>query len=1059
MNRNKNTDKVRVAMLLLMLLAASVGMQARDNARWVNPMIGTDLSDAPTMWGNYGGTYPGAVSPWGMVQITPETSIRPDERGYYYRDDRVLHFSLLDHASGYPNGSSGGMKVAFVRGTVDSIPRGYEGRKYSHLNEFAQPGYYSVQFADGDMAEMTAAPHSGMLRYTSISPTTTVAIVDRGLKIADRRTVTGKRHNAVMRFSQEFLGFCHSGDTIFLHFAECKPLTMEVMCSQRDQQSSERNGAAELCGGDFEAMRRAAYQRWSHELACVDVESADADLKTMFYTALYHSMLMPRNVADVGETPRYEGFSAWDTFRTLHPLMSLIKPERQRAMTQSLYEEYQRRGTLREGPMTGHHVIAILLDSYMKSATDLTISQIYEAAANSYERYLQRRKLQEFDTQGYIDASHAQSVSITAELAYDHWVMSQIAQKASRPKQAKRWLRGANNYRNLWDPATMFLLPRSGNRVYRNSGELGFQESTKWTASYFAPHDVNDLMNLHGGADRFAQRLQEGFERGEIVFDNEPALHYPTLFVSADRSELAMKYVRKVMRESYRNTPGGIPGNDDLGAMSSWWAMAALGLMPACPGTGEYVLLPTIFDKAVLHLESGKTLTISRKGEENELQMPSVSVGGKSWQGWCVNHAEMMDGGEICYDWTRQANEISRRPYSLTTEAPQIAVKLARQQKKSVKPDEQIAIAYTATNNGEIGAKLVQIVEGEKVLAEKLTTVASHSSISDTITFALYAEGKHRVQVEGTNMTFKVKRASKDAKTLRCEMLDAPALIAKDATVEVRVTVKNISGKAYAGAEPILLNDRAIAKIDINLQPGEEATYRSRFVARDGGFATICVLDKECRVKIYAEALDACVLDASLNEADKASDQSGFGNHGTGFGPLQWTDRYVQTTQGAYIEFPATPSLMQSTGAVTLMAWIKPLKVPRGYADFFSHGDYTVMKLQGKQLAFFAGGWGRGTCEVALPDEWFGVWHQVVGVGTGEMLTLYIDGEKVQQIAVSGTIAATEVPWNLGRNAEMPFSRFADMQIGTMRIYGAPLNENQVKSIYNKEKTHYIINQ
>ena len=142
------------------LMALLIGeMTARDNARWVNAMIGTDLSDAPTMWGNYGGTYPGAVAPWGMMQISPETSTRPDERGYYYRDSKILYFSLYDHKSGYPNGSAGTMKIALVRGTLDSIPRGYEGRAFNHNNEVSRPGYYSVQMDDGDMVEATAAPH------------------------------------------------------------------------------------------------------------------------------------------------------------------------------------------------------------------------------------------------------------------------------------------------------------------------------------------------------------------------------------------------------------------------------------------------------------------------------------------------------------------------------------------------------------------------------------------------------------------------------------------------------------------------------------------------------------------------------------------------------------------------------------------------------------------------------------------------------------------------------------------------------------------------------------
>ena len=1043
-------------MMFTALMALLIGeMTARDNARWVNAMIGTDLSDAPTLWGNYGGTYPGAVAPWGMMQISPETSTRPDERGYYYRDSKILYFSLYDHKSGYPNGSAGTMKIALVRGTLDSIPRGYEGRAFNHNNEVARPGYYSVQMDDGDMVEATAAPHSGMLRYSTSSAATTVAIIDRGLAVEDRCTVIAPRYHSVMRFSQKFSGFCHSGDTLFLHFGTCEPLLIEAMCSATNRAGSEKNGAKELQGGDFDAVSRATYQLWNDELACVDVETADADHKTMFYTALYHAMLMPRNVADAGEEPRYAGFSAWDTFRTLHPLLALLKPSRQKAMTRSLYEEYEQRGALHQGPMTGYHVLAILLDSYEKQATDLTIEEIYAAAETSYERYLKRNGLQAFDTQGYIDARQAESVSITTELAYNHWLMSRIAQKSHHADQAAHWLAGAHNYRNLWDASTEFMLPRLGDEVLRNSGEFGYQESTKWTASYFVPHDVQDLINLHGGREHFADRLHRAFVEGEIVFDNEPVLHYPTLFVSADRPDLALEHTRKVMNSNYGNTPGGIPGNDDLGSMSSWWALASLGLMPACPGTGEYVLMPTIFDRATLHLESGKTLIIERKGSEKPQQTPCVSVDCKVWSGWCLSHAELLEAGEICYDWTRPAVPITRRPYSLTCEEPEITVKVAKVKTKSVVPDSPIAIAYTATNHSHtVGAKRVEVTEGDKILAQRLTTVPAQSTVSDTISFALYAHGKHTVQVAGKSIAITVKEVE-NSHPMRCERLQVPALIKQGAQNEIEMTLKNAGCKKYEGKEHVMLNGKAIMHISINLEAGEEAKYKCPIAIADSGSATIGVLGKEQRVKVYADALDACVLDAAFSDKSNAVDRSGFENHGESHGPLQWGENYVQTTRDAYIEFPATPSLMQSTGAISLMAWIKPLKVPRGYADFFSKGDYTVMKLQGRQIAFFAGGWGRGTCEVTLPEDWFGKWHLVTGVGTDEHLTLYIDGEPVQRIAVSGAIKATELPWNLGRNAEMPFSRFADMQIGSMRIFGAELNEKQVKSVYDREKSQY----
>ena len=188
------------------------------------------------------------------------------------------------------------------------------------------------------------------------------------------------------------------------------------------------------------------------------------------------------------------------------------------------------------------------------------------------------------------------------------------------------------------------------------------------------------------------------------------------------------------------------------------------------------------------------------------------------------------------------------------------------------------------------------------------------------------------------------------------------------------------------------------------------------------------------------------------HDADEGDDK----NDGICHGPLQWGTRNVQTSINAFIEFPASQSLMQSTGEITILGWIKPLKAPEGYADFFTKGDYTVMKMQGRDdLVFFAGGWGRGTCMVKVPDNWYGRWHMVAGVGTEDTLQLYVDGELVQQQSVKGKIQPTEVPWNIGRNAEMPFSRHSEMQIGSFRIYGAPLNENQIKDIYTNERNMY----
>lgn len=269
------------------------------------------------------------------------------------------------------------------------------------------------------------------------------------------------------------------------------------------------------------------------------------------------------------------------------------------------------------------------------------------------------------------------------------------------------------------------------------------------------------------------------------------------------------------------------------------------------------------------------------------------------------------------------------------------------------------------------------------------------------------------------------------------------------------VKIKNVSSRQYTGIENMIFNDSIVATLNINLLPGEEKMYICRISAYEKGLSLLKILDKERNIKIYENATEATIL-ATNPGMGKALDESGFKNDGICHGPLQWGTRNVQTSTNAFIEFPASQSLMQSTGEITILGWIKPLKAPEGYADFFTKGDYTVMKMQGRDdLVFFAGGWGRGTCMVKVPDNWYGRWHMVAGVGTEDTLQLYVDGELVQQQSVKGKIQPTEVPWNIGRNAEMPFSRHSEMQIGSFRIYGAPLNENQIKDIYTNERNMY----
>lgn len=1047
--------RLLAAVIALAMQCCVVWAAERDNAQWVNPMIGTAISDAPTLWGNYGGTYPGAVSPWGIVQLSPETSVRPEEKGYYYSDDKILYFSCMGHHSGSPNGAAGRLYMTFVRGNVERLPKDYAGRQFSHADEVARPGYYGVRFADGDEVAMTAASHAGIVRYTTVSSASTVMICRGGsIKVVGNAEVHCAMNNTIIKFSAPMRSHTLRGDTLIAHFDTKSPLQVMLSVSANGVAQSAQNAKKQLCGGDFDAVRTKAYADWRRELACVDIDGADDKTMQKFYTAIYHSLLHPINVADVGEKPVYRGYSPWDTFRTLHPLLSLIKPDVQRGIVESLLDEYQHGGMLPKGPMTGLHVIAILLDSYVKGVADGQLKDIYDACEALYGKLHHSEAMQQHLRHGYVDAREEQSVSITAELAYDDWAMMRLGTLLGRTAEAAQYAERVQNYVNLWDAQSLFMLPREGKRFLHGCGELGYQESNKYTASLFAPHNVNHLVNLSGGSKLFAQRLQEAFDGGNIVFDNETILHYPWLFVWAKRPDLAAKYVRSVAQDCYDITPGGIPGNDDLGSMSSWYAFAVMGIMPVCPGTDEYVVVPPLVPSVSIHLADGKTMCITRGGNASGDFMPRPVLNGVAQRRCHITHSELLRGGELTYDWGKAfAAADMQMPYSYNAGAPQFAVAAQGKQPRKVLPNEEVVMPIVLTNSGSDGVCVVALTCKGDTVASKNVYVPANGSACDTLRYRLYAEGKHRLCLADKAFTVKVKSNRSRLMRLECEDIAATPVVKCGTPLQVVATIKNISGKPYKGMVTLRRNSDFAGEVQVALQPGESRKYVYSLDSLPCRMNQLKVLQRTALVKGYCDDVQATVLDVDYVDS-MAVDKSGFRNHGSCFGPLVWADRSVATGWGAYIEFPKSVSLMYPYQQFAMLSWVNmSSKNGKGYIDFFTKGDYTLMKMQrGNRLVFFAGGWGRGQCEVAVPDDWFDHWHLVAGVCEAGSIKLYIDGQLMQTIAVDGAIAATEVPWNVGRNAEMPYARFGNIRFRGTRIYAVALTADAIKQIYSEEK-------
>ena len=1053
--------------LLFLLLWICRDAFAQDNASHVDPFIGTDRSDAPTIWGQYGGTYPGAVAPWGMVQLSPETR-NTGGNGYFFSDKSICYFTCIGHSSGYPNGSRGNVQVMF--GNTPRLKK----------TEEAHPGYYSVVFADDSNVEMTVTTRTGMFRYRPADNRTVVTIADAGeIRLANDRTVEAERNNGLFIFNRPWTNSAMEDHTLTLVFDNVseKELLIKVAFSMVDMDGSRKNMDEESPGWDFDYIRNETYNFWNNELSVVQVQSGNKVDLTKFYTALYHSFLIPNIVSDVdGRYPgadrqihtkegghEYGRFSTWDTFRSLHPLLCLLKPQRQRDMILSMLHLYDQRGYLPYTPMTGYHPIPVITDSYVKGITDFDADKAYRAM----KKFLAGNEMPRPDTRkyisdGFLNDSIDESVSVTLDYAYNDWVLSVFAEITGHDDDAAMFRQRSFNYRNLFDVETQFMLPRNVSGFVRNPGEMGYKEANKWTASWFVPHNVQDLINLSGGNAYFVNHLHEAMQK-YVIFDNEPVLHYPYLFSYAGRPDLTCYWVDHIRETCYTPTAGGIPGNDDLGSMSSWFVFSAMGFFPVCPGRPEYVLTTPLFTDMVIWCETGNEMKISADPDAIHSCFSEISLNGQEHLNALITHQQIIDGGDLIFkvlpsiainggesvQWDK-----FKRPTSLSTGKPLFQLTDAHISMSSpvrLHPHQQTWLHFTVTNAGETGTFPATVTDGQQVIAAKKVFVQAGTSVTDSVAFSVYREGDHQLSMEHIQLPLQVVSLQGE-QTLVCNQLTANVILKKGQTITIETELQNISGKPIEQTVSLFAGDKSVNEWNCKLSPGEIIRFSKDILIEQTGFHNLKVLNKNLKIKVYDQPAESCVLDLDFNQPDEhiVTDASGFENHGTIIGNVLWptySDGHaLHINTGSLVEFPMSESLDITGPTITLTAWVYPVNEGRGYIDFFTKGDYTVFQVDGGQLSFFAGGWGRGACKIPLPDNWLNNWHHIAGVCTGNELKLYFNGKLQQTIPVEGEIKSTEVPWNLGRNAEMPYSRRFEGIFDDVKIFKDALTD---ENIYN----------
>ncbi|MCB0572578.1 MAG: GH92 family glycosyl hydrolase, partial [Phaeodactylibacter sp.] len=489
-----------------------------------------------------------------------------------------------------------------------------------------------------------------------------------------------------------------AGDNIGAYFSYDMPqggvIEVKVGISYTSIENARLNLETEQPGFDFEATRHNAYQAWNELLGRITLKGGTPEDKTIFYTALYHLLLHPNILQDIngdyramesgavkntGGGNRYTVFSLWDTYRNVHPFLSLVYPDLQLGMVHSMVEMYNESGWMPKwellgmetGVMVGDPATPVIADTWLRGLKDFDVKTAYDAARKAAVQRQDnelRPGLLYYDSLGYIPENSKAgvwgTVSTTLEYNISDWNLAQLAKALGKNEDYQRFLRRSYSYRNYFDLQTGMLRPRIEDGSWLSPFDpeagknfepvIGFVEGNAWQYRFYVPHDIKGLKSLLGGDDAFFQALTACFDTGNYDMANEPDITYPYLFnYIPGKEQYTAQTVRRLMRQYYFNAPEGLPGNDDTGTLSAWLLFSMMGFYPDCPGDMDFALSSPVFDEVTIQLDPkyypGKALTIeavNAKGDKN-LLIDKVEWNGKRYKSYFISHQELVKGGRL----------------------------------------------------------------------------------------------------------------------------------------------------------------------------------------------------------------------------------------------------------------------------------------------------------------------------------------------------------------------------------------------------------------------------
>lgn len=750
-----------------LVFSACTEKQSTENSRqpadYVNPFIGASTStSAAGVYHGLGKTFPGATTPYGMVQVSPNTITGGDNSpGYSYEHQTIEGFAFTQMSGVGWFGDLGNFLVMPTTGPLKKIAgkedgsiAGYRSR-YDKASEIAKAGFYSVDLTDYKInIQSSATPHAGILKFTFPENETSRIQIDLArrvggtsteqyIKVVDKNTIRGwikctpdgggwgdGEGNSdytvyfYARFSNSLdkYGFWsadipgswsrHKDDVVSIPYltrvSEApiitgkdelqgkhlgfytefpttmdEEVTLKVGISFVDMQGAENNFNAEVAALNFDEVKAQARRMWNDELSRIRISGGSDEEKTIFYTALYHTMIDPRIYTDVDG--RYAGagnkiyttdgtftkrtiFSGWDVFRSQFPLQTIINPRLVSDQLNSLItlaeqsgREYYERWEIANaysGCMIGNPALSVLADAYMKGIRTFDVEKAYQYAKNT-SRIFGNDKL------GYTASDL--SISHTLEYAYFDWCIAQLADAMNKPGEAAEYRKKAQAYRNIFDPEKGWFRPRQADGSWlawpenaRTTEWYGCIESNPYQQGWFVPHDVDGMVELMGGREAVLADLNEFFDKtpADLMWNdyynhaNEPVHFVPFLFNKLGQPWNTQKWSRHICKNGYRNNVEGIVGNEDAGQMSAWYILAASGIHPFCPGDNRFEITSPVFDRIEFRLDTTyaqaeKFTVIAHNNSPENIYIQKIILNGKEYNKMYLEFEEIAAGGTL----------------------------------------------------------------------------------------------------------------------------------------------------------------------------------------------------------------------------------------------------------------------------------------------------------------------------------------------------------------------------------------------------------------------------